>query len=92
MPERTPLRADAGTPVARYPVSPDESVCEAVLSAFELVDDRPHESSDTVLYDHVDPDALSRLLDDATETRVETRLWGYPVAVTPSLVTVYERA
>ncbi|ESS05686.1 MAG: hypothetical protein A07HB70_02164 [uncultured archaeon A07HB70] len=63
-----------------------------MLSAFEMVDDRPHESSDTVLYDYVDPDALNRLLDDAAETQVETRLWGYPVAVTPSLVTVYERA
>lgn len=91
MSEEGPVGEEFQSLVARYPVSPDESPSQAVLSAFEMVADRPHEPSETVLYDYVDPDALDRLLDDATRTRVETRLWGHPVVVTPSLVSVYAR-
>jgi hypothetical protein len=77
-------------PVARYPVDDGETVTEAVVAAFDLVAARPDDG--TVLYDHVDADALEALVADAgDETAVRTELWGHEVVVTGETVTVYER-
>ena len=79
----------AGEGIARYPVSDDESVVEAVLGAFGLVAERRDDGE--VLYDFVDPDALNGLFAGNGRPTVSAELWGHPVVVTPEAVTVYER-
>jgi hypothetical protein len=80
---------NTGEGIARYPISDDESVVEAVLGAFGLVAERRDDGE--VLYDFVDPDALEGLFAGNGTPVVSAELWGHPVVVTPEMVTVYER-
>lgn len=78
-----------GEGIARYPISDDETVSEAVLGAFGLVAERRDDGE--VLYDFVDPDALDQLFGGNGAPTVSAELWGHPVVVTADAVTVYER-
>ena len=84
------LDQETGEGIARYPISDDESVSEALLGAFSQVMERS--DRDEVLYDFVDPDALDRLFGGKGSPTVSAELWGHPVVVTPDAVTVYERS
>jgi len=89
--ERTELPAiheQAYGRLLTYQIQLDESVEEAIISAFYTLGFEVM-SEQTVLEEWVDVDALDRLLAGPTPARATVRIWDHPVVVTPETVTIY---
>ncbi len=89
--ERTELPAiheQAYGRLLTYQIQLDESVEEAIISAFYTLGFEVM-SEQTVLEEWVDVDALDRLLAGPTPARATVRIWNHPVVVTPETVTIY---
>lgn len=74
----------------RYSIGGDESVVEAIVTAFDLLDVDTTET-DTVIHDVVDSDALVQIHQSSSgNVRVSFRMWDHPVVVESGHVMIYE--
>ena len=77
--------------LVRHHIGPDESVSEAVLLAFERLDDDLG-GRETPLYDWIDLDAVEMLFrNTGTDPRVVVTIWDHPVVLAPGFVEILPR-
>ena len=71
-----------------YSLSPDESVTDGVLMAFDAIGiDTQHE--DTTLQDWIDHDVINTLQTSTSNFQITFLVWNYPVAITSEKVIIY---